>query len=133
MPRQFSGLMLGSVELFCLTAELQGFTAAAAAAVGIAAGEVCDAALPNQKHNKPRQAGRHTWPDIRTLSTDMPGDLTTREVRVGRAAARCKTLQRMAREGRAARFSGPKMTGLAGVVPFGSWACQRVRGCHNAV
>lgn len=32
MPRQFSGLMLGSVELFCLTAELQGFTAAAAAA-----------------------------------------------------------------------------------------------------
>jgi DNA-binding transcriptional LysR family regulator len=32
MPRQFSGLMLGSVELFCLTAELQGFTAAAASA-----------------------------------------------------------------------------------------------------
>ncbi|MEO8155259.1 MAG: LysR substrate-binding domain-containing protein [Rhizobacter sp.] len=32
MPRQFTGLMLGSVELFCLTAELQGFTAAAAAA-----------------------------------------------------------------------------------------------------
>ncbi len=32
MPRQFTGLMLGSVELFCLTAELQGFTAAAASA-----------------------------------------------------------------------------------------------------
>jgi DNA-binding transcriptional LysR family regulator len=32
MPRQFNGLMLGSVELFCLTAELQGFTAAAASA-----------------------------------------------------------------------------------------------------
>ncbi len=32
MPRQFSGLMLGSVELFCLTAELQGFTAAATVA-----------------------------------------------------------------------------------------------------
>jgi DNA-binding transcriptional LysR family regulator len=32
MSRQFTGLMLGSVELFCLTAELQGFTAAAAAA-----------------------------------------------------------------------------------------------------
>ena len=32
MPRQFGGLMLGSVELFCLAAELQGFTAAAAAA-----------------------------------------------------------------------------------------------------
>lgn len=32
MPRQFGGLMLGSVELFCLTAELQGFTAAAASA-----------------------------------------------------------------------------------------------------
>lgn len=29
MPRQFSGLMLGSIELFCLTAELRGFTAAA--------------------------------------------------------------------------------------------------------
>lgn len=32
MPRQFSGLMLGSVELFCLTAEHGGFTAAAQAA-----------------------------------------------------------------------------------------------------
>lgn len=32
MPRQFNGLMLGSVELFCLTAEFQGFTAAATAA-----------------------------------------------------------------------------------------------------
>lgn len=32
MPRHFSGLMLGSVELFCLTAEHGGFTAAAAVA-----------------------------------------------------------------------------------------------------
>lgn len=32
MHRHFTGLMLGSVELFCLTAEKQGFTAAAAAA-----------------------------------------------------------------------------------------------------
>ena len=29
MPRQFTGLMLGSVELFCLVAEHGGFTAAA--------------------------------------------------------------------------------------------------------
>lgn len=32
MTRQFTGLMLGSVELFCLTAERQGFSAAAAEA-----------------------------------------------------------------------------------------------------
>ncbi|CAG1018145.1 HTH-type transcriptional regulator PgrR [Burkholderiaceae bacterium] len=32
MSRQFDDVMLGSIELFCLCAELQGFTAAAAAA-----------------------------------------------------------------------------------------------------
>ena len=32
MPRYFDDLMLGSIELFCLTAEQQSFTAAAAAA-----------------------------------------------------------------------------------------------------
>jgi len=32
MPRQFEDLKLGSIELFCLTAELQSFTAAATAA-----------------------------------------------------------------------------------------------------
>src|SRR5687767_3691742 len=32
MPRRFDDVMLGSIELFCLCAELQGFTAAAAAA-----------------------------------------------------------------------------------------------------
>ncbi|MGH8847149.1 MAG: LysR family transcriptional regulator [Polaromonas sp.] len=32
MSRQFSGLMLGSIEVFCLAAELQSFAAAAAAA-----------------------------------------------------------------------------------------------------
>jgi DNA-binding transcriptional LysR family regulator len=32
MPRQFADLMLGSIEIFCLTAELQSFTAAATSA-----------------------------------------------------------------------------------------------------
>src|SRR5438477_4397559 len=32
MTRDFDDVMLGSIELFCLCAELQGFTAAAAAA-----------------------------------------------------------------------------------------------------
>lgn len=32
MPRQFDDLKLGGIELFCLTAELQGFSAAAASA-----------------------------------------------------------------------------------------------------
>ena len=32
MNRQFGDVMLGSIELFCLSAELESFTAAAAAA-----------------------------------------------------------------------------------------------------